>query len=176
MAASRFHEDVEVFFLLGVQPSDRCCRPRVDFTIDEDHLRVVLLQELGDFLAQSLVPFHELCIFGEYQFSQIILGALDDHVVLERTHVVTIVAQFTAGLYEEGCIRTVYVEVGRVADGQEMLEDFFIAAVQCRNGADRSTPLPQGERIFQYGKVVYLSYRSAELVFLFSAMLLEERL
>ena len=71
MASARFHKDVHVFFLAGVQPERSSSRPWVDFTIDKQHLRVVLLQELGDFLAQGLVELDVLGIVRKHEAFQI---------------------------------------------------------------------------------------------------------
>ena len=111
MATARFHKDVHVFLLVGVQPCNGSCRPWVDFTIDEDHLRVVLLEEFGDFLAQGFVELNVLGIVGEHQTLQVTFTGLDGKVFLERLDVVTIIAQFAGCLNEE---RLVAPALGKV--------------------------------------------------------------
>ena len=93
---------------------------------------------------------------------QITFTGLDGEILLERLDVITIVSQFTGSLYEERSIGTVGGEISRFTDGKQMRENFIIRGCSSGYGADRSTPLPQSERIFQYRVIVNFFNRCTE--------------
>ena len=166
MTASRLYKNMNILFILQPCYSGSC--PGIILTIDKNHLRIVLLQEPHNLIAQCLIKFHLPHIFRQHQSSQIILAGLYRKVRFKRSDIVSIIPQFAGSLHEERKSRAVYYKIRRSADCQQMIQQCIVRSRSFRYTTDIRSPLPDRERVFQHTEIVYFFQRSAECIVLFS--------
>ena len=98
--------DVDLFVYFAFEGRDAGGAPRVHFAIDEDHLRIVVTEEIIDFMIEFGAVFNFVDqFFRQHDAVQVSLAVVDCQVFPERFRVVAIVAQFAGSLHEEGDVR-----------------------------------------------------------------------
>lgn len=151
----------EYSFILQPCYSGSC--PGIILTIDKNHLRIVLLQEPHNLIAQCLIEFHLPHIFRQHQSSQIILAGLYRKVRFKRSDIVSIIPQFAGSLHEERKSRAVYYKIRRSADCQQMIQQCIVRSRDFRYTTDIRSPLPI-EKEYSSTQKSYISSRGARNV------------
>ena len=115
MAASGL--DVDLFVYLAFEDRDTGGAPRVHFAVDKDHLRIVVTEEIIDFVVKFGAVFHFVDqFFRQHDAVQVSPAAVDCQVFPERFRVIAVVTQFAGSLYEEGDVRLVFGKIVGSAD------------------------------------------------------------
>ena len=83
MAAARL--EVDLFILLSFENRSMGGTPRVDFTVNKDHLRIIVLQKIINLMIKGRAEL-DLAnqLFGQHDAVQITFTAVDSQVFTER--------------------------------------------------------------------------------------------
>ena len=141
MAAARL--EVDLFILLSFENRSMGGTPRVDFTVNKDHLRIIVLQKIINLMIKGRAEF-DLAnqLFGQHDAVQITFTAVDSQVFTERLRVISVITQFTGGLNKERNIRLVLRKIVRTADIHQVFEQRRGIGMERRNNRYGRSPLP----------------------------------
>ena len=117
--------------------------PRVDFTVNKDHLRIIVLQKIINLMVKGRAEL-DLAnqLFGQHDAVQITFTAVDSQVFTERLRVISVITQFTGGLNKERNIRLVLRKIVRTADIHQVFEQRRGIGMERRNNRYGRSPLP----------------------------------
>ena len=135
--------EVDLFILLSFENRSMGCTPRIDFTVNKDHLRIIVLQKIINLMVKGGAEL-DLAdqLFGQHDAVQITFTAVDGEVFLERLRVISVITQFAGGLNKERNSRLVLSEIVGTADIHQVFEQRRGIGMKRRNNRDRRSPLP----------------------------------
>ena len=148
--------------LLIIKPSHSCCRPRVVFTIDEHHGKVVLPQESIDTFVKISVKLDVGERVGNHHTTHVSLGMRYREVFFEGSRIVTIISKLTHSLHIERGVRSLLRKIARLALVNQMLVVGTVGSCESRNLCHIITPLPKRKGVLKHSQVKDFADRHTE--------------